>query len=316
MILLIYGEDTFRSRQKLNEIVARFKKSDPSGMNLVTFDMSEKNLGDFTKAVGSAPFMGDKRLVIARNLLAEGNKDLQESVSEFIGSGKVPAETTVLFYEDKKIDKRKKLYKQLQKSGKSEECQQLPEYQVGQWVADEIKNRQGEIEPAAVERLASYVGNDLWKMDAEISKLLLYRQGQPVRAEDVELLVKAKLDDDVFHLVDAIGDRDVKSALKLLHDQFEQGENEIRLLSMIVYQFRNLAQIRPLVEENNAEGEIRRLTKLHPYVVTKTVRQARRFSLAKIQKIYDMLLRTDIAMKTSKLDKQTALDLLVVGLCK
>jgi len=316
MTLLIYGEDTFRSRQKLQSLVARFRKSDPSDMNLVTLDMSEKTIGDFSKAVTAMPFMGDKRLIIVKNLLSAGDKVLQESVAEMISQDKIPSENTVIFFEDKKVDKRKKIFKLLNKSKHSQEFRPLPEYEISSWITGRVKESGAEIDPEAVARLASYVGNDLWKMDAEIKKLTLYRQGKNIRVEDVELLVKAKLDDDVFHLVDAIGNRNSQSALKLLHDQFEQGENEIGLLGMIVYQFRNLAQVRPLVEQNLSLDEIKRQTKLHPYVVQKTANQARRFSLAKIKKIYDMLVRTDLAMKTSKLDKKTALDLLVVGLCR
>lgn len=314
-LLMIYGEDTFRSRQKLQSLVARFRKSDPSDMNLVTLDMSEKTIGDFSKAVTAMPFMGDKRLIIVKNLLTAGDKGLQESVTEMISQKKIPSENTVIFFEDKKVDKRKKIFKLLNKSKHSQEFRPLPEYELSDWITEKIKKNGGKIDPDAVSRLASYVGNDLWKMDAEIQKLTLYRQGKNIRVADVELLVKAKLDDDVFHLVDAIGSRNSKSALKLLHEQFEQGENEIRLLGMIVYQFRNLAQVRPLVEQNLSLDDIKKQTKLHPYVVQKTANQARRFSLAKIKKNYDMLVRTDLAMKTSKLDKKTALDLLVVGLC-
>lgn len=316
MILFLYGEDTFRSRHKLHEVVTRFKTSDPSGMNLVTLDMSEKNLADFTGAVTAAPFLGSRRLVIAANAVSSARAEVQADLAEFLTSGRLPATTTVMFHDSGKVDKRKKLYKLLVKTSQSQEFKLLSAFQVESWLRAEVDRCGGRIEPAAVTKLAAYVGNDLWKLHNEIDKLILYRRGEIIRAADVEAIVRAKLDENVFHLIDAIGERNLQKSLRLLHEQFEQGENEIRLLGMIVYQFRNLAQVVPLAEKNLSAAEIKKQTGLHPYVVGKTMRQTRHFSFGKVKKIYDLLVRTDLAMKTSKLDKKTALDLLVTGLCR
>jgi DNA polymerase III subunit delta len=315
MILFLYGEDTFRSRHKLHEIVTRFKKSDSAGINLVTLDMSVKNFGDFSQAVTAAPFLGNRRLVIAANAVSSARAEVQAELADFLKSGRVPAATTLVFHDSGKVDKRKKLYKLLAKPRQAQEFKLLPEAEVPGWVKTAVARRGGKIEAAAVAKLAAYVGNDLWKLNNEIDKLVLYRAGKIIRSQDVETMVKARLDENVFHLVDAIGEQNLSKSLQLLHEQFEQGENEIRLLGMITYQFRNLAQVVSLVEKNVPEAEIKAQTGLHPFVVRKTMSQARRFSFAKVKKIYDMLVRTDLAMKTSKLDKKTALDLLVTGLC-
>ena len=316
MIIFLYGEDTYRSRQKLNEIVTKFRESDPADMNLATLDMAVTKFADFSKAVTAMPFMGDKRLVVARGLLSSSKKEIQEAVIDLIEENKIFSDNSVIFYEYEKTDKRKKLFKLLNKQKNSQEFKLLADYEIGQWIESEVEKRKSKIESAAVVKLASYIGNDLWRLSNELSKLLMYRNRQEIRSEDVELLVKAKLDENIFNFVDAVSNSNTKLALKLLHDHFEQGQNEQYLLTMIAYQFRNLAQIKPLLDEGMPPNQIKSETKLHPFVIQKTSAQARRFSGDKIKKIYDMLVRTDLAMKTGKIEQKTALDLLVVGLCR
>jgi hypothetical protein len=43
MLIFLYGQDTHRSRQKLNEIIARYKKVHQSGLNLKYFEDKDLN---------------------------------------------------------------------------------------------------------------------------------------------------------------------------------------------------------------------------------------------------------------------------------
>lgn len=53
MILFLYGPDTYRSRQKLNDIIENYKKIHKSGLNLVRFNMAEKTFEDFKEQLDS-----------------------------------------------------------------------------------------------------------------------------------------------------------------------------------------------------------------------------------------------------------------------
>jgi DNA polymerase III delta subunit len=56
------------------------------------------------------------------------------------------------------------------------------------------------------------------------------------------------------------------------------------------------------------------LLKLHPYVAGKIMVQARRFSLPDLEAIYRQLLTIDIATKSSQMDADLSLDLLIADL--
>ena len=57
------------------------------------------------------------------------------------------------------------------------------------------------------------------------------------------------------------------------------------------------------------------LTRAPPRAVNRVISQARRFSVSQLTAMHTHIARTDFAVKRSKIDPATALDLLVVGLC-
>ncbi len=314
MILFLFGADAFRSRQKLNEIIAKFKRTDKSGLNLETLDMSEKEAPDFFRVIGAIPFLAPTRLVIVKNLLADSEAKTQELISAALQQKKVPATTTVVFFEYQPIDKRLKAFRELKKLATSQEFTPLSEYELAGWIKAEVKKRGGKIEAGAADKLSAFTGNDLWRVSSELDKLLAYCRGRAIAVGDVAELVRANLDENIFHLVDAIGQNDSRQALKLLHENLALGKNEQYLLSMIAFQFKNLAQVVPFRGKNMSPDELKRELGMHPFVIRKTMDQARHFTMAKVEQIYDKLVKTDLAMKTGQIDPRTALDLLVVGL--
>lgn len=316
MIQFLFGADTFSSRQKLNEIIAKFKSADKAGLNLVNLDMSEKKLADFNKVIGAMPFLAPTRLIVVKNLLAESDVKTQESVLASITQKKVPSSTDIVFFEYQPVDKRLKSFKSLKKLAQTKEFAALSPYELAGWIKSEIKRRGGKIDSGAAEKLAAFTGTDLWRVSCELDKLSAYCRGREIRVGDVELLVKSNLDENIFHLVDAIGQGDCRGALKLLHENLALGKNEQYLLTMIAYQFRNLAQVVPLRERGMSADEMKRELGLHPYVIGKTLNQARHFTLKKVTQVYDKLVNADLAMKTGKIDPRTALDLLVVGVSR
>lgn len=313
MVIFLHGEDSYRSREKFNLIVEKFKKSDSSGMNIAVVDLGEKGFENFYNTAVASPFLGSKRLVIAKYGL-EQKKEVQEKILNFFEDKKCPDTTTLIFYERKKADKRSKLYKFLSKQT-AQEFKKLEEYKLNDWIQNEFRKRKQKIQQDAVNKLASFVGDDLWKMSNEIEKLSNFKRSGTLTARDVNLMVKARFDDNIFHLVDAIGSGNRKQTLKLVHDNLDSGAHPLYIFSMIVYQFRNMIQIKDLIERGINEYEISKLAKMHPYVVRKTISQLSRFSLGKLKNIYQRLWQADKDFKDGKVEQALGLDILVSELC-
>jgi len=329
MIIFLYGEDAFSSSQKVLEIKEKFLKSDPAGSGLSIFDFEEKGKKQSPEDVLSMPnLLAPKRLVVIKNLLAAGTDAEQERMKEYLEKNAAigdDSDVVAVFSENTQPKKSNALFKFLE-SGKLEvkkhNFEKLSGLKLNQWAAKRIKELDGEasISKPALDTLVAYVSNDSYLLDNEIQKLVAFVDGQMIGEKEVELLVKANVDSNIFKTVDALGNNDKREALKLLHRHLASGDDPFYILSMFIYQFRNLLKVADLKDNQGAqEGEIVRITKLHPFVVKKSLSQIRSFSLAgqswsRLKKIYQKLSDLDTAVKTGKIDIKAGLDKFIVEL--
>ncbi|MCX6763315.1 MAG: DNA polymerase III subunit delta [Candidatus Moranbacteria bacterium] len=321
MIIFLYGEDAFRSSQKLKEIKEKFLKSDPAASGLSVCDFGDKaKTEEVINILGTPNLLAPKRLVIIKNLIKNGTDTDQGKILEFIKKNKKDLETSrdlvVVFWEGEKIQKNNALGKILM-AGKAQEFEKLSGLKLNQWINKRIKeiDIKAGISQPALDKLVLYAGNDMFLLDNEIQKLASYAGGKTISEEMVELLVKANLDSNIFNTIDALGAKNKREALKLLHRHLGQGEDPFYIFSMFIYQFRNLLKIADYKENSGmGEREIANVSKMHPYVVRKSLGQIQRFSFGQLKKIYAKLLALDVKIKTGKIDIQLALDKFIVEL--
>jgi DNA polymerase-3 subunit delta len=311
MIIFLYGADTYRSLQKLNEIVEHYKKIHQSGLNLIFFEGENLDFQDFKNTLDSTPMFKEKKLVVLKEIFSNPRfKD------EFLKQKEklVKTEDLILIYEKKEIPENDPLFQFLKKNSKSQEFKFLEGEKLRNWIKREFKNYGGEIAPDALEKLIEFVGNNLWQMANEIKKLVIYRRGR-IGTKEIELLVKPKFEVDVFKTIDALAERKKNLALNLIHKHLRKGDNPLYLLAMINFQFRNLLIIKSKELKNESyPNYIQRTNKdlgMHPYLIRKTIQQARKFSLQELKKIYQKIFQVDLDIKTGKIEPETALDLLI-----
>lgn len=311
MILFFYGEDTYRLKQKVRALKQKYIDASLGDTNLAVLDGKTATYQEIVRQVLAFPFLAHSRLVIIENIIRDGKAEVRDKIVDFIK--KIPDTTVLVFVEEGKPDKRTSLFKKLAKE-KTQEVSPLDETNVKNWITEEVENRGGRIDRAAQEKLQLFVGNDLWRLSNEIDKLITYNNN--ITAENVELLVRSQTESDVFALIDAIALKRKKQAFSELHRLLENGANELYVLSMIVYQFRNLLIVSDeVIRGARTHWDIVKAAKLHPFVAQKTLQVAKNYTFKDLTQIYGELMEFDVDIKTGKIAPQTALDLLVLKLC-
>jgi len=315
MLIFLYGPDTYRSHQKLNEIIANYKKIHKSGLNLKYFDFKKDSYQEFKDEFQTISMFQEKKLVVLENTFSNSDfkRKFLENSKKFIDSKDI-----ILFYEENEFSKNDALFNFLKKQAKVQEFELLAGQKLKNWVKKEFEKYQCQISDTALGKLIEFTANDLWQITNEIKKLVSYKKDGKIEIKDVELLVRPKIEADIFKTIDAISSRNKKQALILIHKHLEKGDPPLYLLSMINFQFRNLL----LVKSCESKGELyindmrilSKKLKLHPYVVRKSIQQARRFTIDELKKIYRKIFQVDLNIKTGKIDPQTALDLLITGI--
>ena len=326
MFIFLYGPDIYRSRQKLKEIIKYYKESCKNGFNLKYFDLSSQiSLKD---EIQQTSIFDEKKLLVLEGAIY--NKNFNEN---FLKEAKnfIKLDDIILFYEEKEVPQKDPLFIFLKKYGKCQEFKLLNNQKLENWIKKEFSTYEVEIGQGVVRALIDFVGNDLWRLSNEIKKLASYKKGEKVevgeegksssspphfvRVGDVELLVKPKIETDIFKTIGAIAVKDKKQALDLLHKHLERGDNPLYLLSMINFQFRNLLIIKDLIERGCSFYAVAKETRLHPYVIKKTYFQAQKFTLQELKKIYQKIFQIDLKIKTGQINSRLALDLFIAESC-
>ena len=140
----------------------------------------------------------------------------------------------------------------------------------------------------------------------------LSRKNEEIEVKDIELLVRPKIEIDIFKTINALAQKNRKQALKLLHKHLEKGDSPLYLLSMINYQFRNLLIVKELIENCQTYNTILRKSGLHPFVAKKSFFQSQKFTLEELKKIYQKIFQVDLDMKTGKIKPELALETLII----
>ena len=239
MIIFLYGEDGFRSNRKLAEIKNKFTEKYKEGGTLFVFDFVEPGakISDLIIKLSSGGLFSNKKLAIVKNILQNKTAAQDLELLDFLkkaDKGEIK-DLTLVFWEKERIDKKLKLAKFLLEKTKKQEFGLLDGSKLTNWIIGEIRaigEDKVSISPKVTEKLSIFVGNNLSLLSKEIEKLVGYRSKGEISEEDINLLVKSKIDTDIFKTIDSLARQDKKTAAGLLHNHLSAGEDPFYLLSM------------------------------------------------------------------------------------
>ena len=186
---------------------------------------------------------------------------------------------------------------------------------LNQWVKNRSESKGAAITPPAIQAITEMVGNDLWTLDRELEKLSLYAAGRAITDRDIRAVVPYAQEANIFAAVDSIMAGNPGEALRLLTRLMQDGREPLYIIAMIERQLRLLALACDLAGRGVAQPELgRRMGTNSDFVVGKTLGQARRTNLDAIARMYRRVLKSDLDIKTGRLEPAVSLELLVADL--
>jgi DNA polymerase-3 subunit delta len=317
MIFFICGTDHFRTAEKLKELKSGFiQKRDKAGLNVSELDGETAEVQTLRQEIMAAPFLGEKRMVIVKNILK--NKKAGKELEAFLMEKGETLDSIVCFVDYLDGEKVKmvrgkamitgKLYQYLAKQKFAWEFYPLSVRELPGWINNYAKENNFKISRQATEELAFLVGSDLVQMANELTKLKAYCNDKEVDLESVKLLVRAKFDDNIFNLVEAVARKNKALSMKLLAGQIKNGTHEMMILKMLIRQFKILIQIKG--------GASASQVGLPPFIFPKAQGQAQGFSAEKLLEAYRRLLELEVSFKSGAKNPELLLDLFVEAISK
>ncbi|GMQ79222.1 MAG: DNA polymerase III subunit delta [Anaerolineae bacterium] len=312
LFYIFHGDDSHAQRETLERIKSKVGDASMVDLNTTVFAGRDLTLAAFQHACNSVPFLASKRLVVVEDLLINEPSFLDELLLFF---PQLPDSTRLVLIESKRLKENHPLLilANSEESGYVKLFEKPEGASLERWVRSRVADEGGTITPRAVHLLAINVGNNLELMDHEIEKLILYKDGQIIKPEDVTLLCPYVAEASIFDLVDALSTRNGRIAARILNEKIDEGTDPHYLFAMFIRQFRLLIQAKEMALQGSKPAEIAEKLKIHGFVAGKVFHQSQNFSHSQLEEVYRHLLDIDVAVKTSKTDLTTAISLLVAG---
>ena len=333
MFYIFHGPDDLSRTEMLADLKAQMGDPAMADLNTTLLDGDAVTLGELREACDTLPFLSERRLVIVTGYLTRPDKDPKREKRRKQADKETLDKLTS--YLDKLADTTRLIFVEEETLLASHPIVRLAERRqdghvrafgvpgkrdLAGWIEQRVRVKGASIEHVAAEALAEAVGENTRLLDSEIEKLITY-VGDPdttITSAHVDLLVAYTGQSNVFIMADAIGRRDGRVALRMLHkllDENPESGYPLYLLTMIVRQFRILIQVKEMSAQGLAVSTIAKRAGLRPFVADKTKRQSLNFTMGQLEAIYGRLLNTDLSIKTGKMDGVLALDMLVAALC-
>ncbi|MFV0479745.1 MAG: DNA polymerase III subunit delta [Anaerorhabdus sp.] len=310
----IVGSELYLIQKKVNEILeaAGVKEND---LNVVHFNASTKDftIQEVIDDCNTLPFLEEKKVVLVRNpVFLSTLKSLSDKEASLLQAylENSPKHCDLIFYGDITVDKRKKLVKLIQKQCRYHTMEKLSDQEFRNYVLTSIKERGIDLTSLANETLMKQLSNDLQAFHMELEKLSLY-SGQ-LDEKIIEQLVTRPLDEDVFHLVNAVVQKNMKEAFTRWKDLQILNKDPIYLISILSSQFRLLYQVSVFLEMGMTQNEIQSELKVHPFRVTKAIEALRGLSKERCLFLLNELAICDQGFKNGTMDKNIGFELFLI----
>lgn len=310
MIYLIGGGNLYLSSKRLEELKSEFIKQYDGEIQVLNAD----EINDYNEILSdteSISLFSQEKLFIIKRLFSSKTTVL-DKFSEYLKSSKIH----IIFWEDKAFDKRRSLYKLVKKIGVVEEFGKLKYSQLKSWISKYL-NGKCNYSQEVIESLILKVGDDQMQLASILDNLLdlISTEGREcLDINDINKFVEKTAEESIWDFVDALSSQDRTKALEIIEGLLKESQDFVMVVGMIARQFRIMASVKYCLDNGKNYAEITKKLKLHPFVVRKAISFSDNFSLLQLRKLFNKLVKTDLAVKQGRFDEKLALDLLIAAL--
>lgn len=257
-LILVFG-DPFLVKQAQDQLTSFLLRDNEDPFGLVTLDGGTVSMGEIIEQSATFSFFQSPKTILVKNApLFQASAKPDETIfspsdmdrfCRFIESG-IPENHTLLLTTSQ-ADKRKKLFKTIQKHALMVDCQvsrgsrkkDLDEQRaVLSTVSEQKLSSTGKrIAPDAFSRLVELTGFDLSLFSQNLEKLVVFTgKTQVILKKDVDTVICRDKEDPIFDFTNAFLDKNVPDTLFYLNSLLDKNFHILQLLRALENQVRKL----------------------------------------------------------------------------
>lgn len=341
-IYLVHG-DRFLCQQLVDQLLtALLPAVDKPSRHIIKVDGENENQQETITSLKTWPLFAKRQIILVNNsrLFGEGSSQTEATALITAINEELPP-GNILVLTAEKIDKRKKLYKEINKhgvifdlsvaSGSSKVARQQQDGVISNLINNTLTEMGKKAGPGVLGQILERVGFHPVAAVRETEKLALFCQDRDtVKVEDVAAIINRTREDAIYELNEAVTSKDLGGALLLAARLQDDGIHPLALVAGLRNLLRKLLFIRAIQELENppyqnhisfplfqkkylaalkdSEHGKSPLLSGHPYSIFMTFRQAENFSLTALKGGLKDLLATEYRLKGSNIPAPLLLD--------
>lgn len=305
-VYLIYGEEGHLRKMYKDNLREGIIGEDLT-MNYNYYEGKNIDVTEVIEVAQTLPFFNNRRLIIIEDSeLFGGQNPLAASLEN------LPESTHIIFVQEK-VDKRTKLYKEINKLGTVSEFKVLSNNNLKIWVATLLKKDNKKVTGQTVDYFLSKTSNDMINIQNEVEKLISYAYDREViTKEDIDAVTVEQTEGKIFEMIDAITNKEIDVALDLYYDLLELKESPMSILFLLSRHFKILIQVKDLVRIAYNNSEIGKRVGINPYFIGKYISQGRKLSANTLKNYLSLCNNMEEDIKTGKQGDQLGVEVLII----
>ena len=306
-VYLLYGEEAYLKKQYRDRITkAIFPDGDT--VNYAYYEGKGINPGELIDLAETMPFFAKRRQIVVEK--SGFFKNATPDLADYI---KTMPDTACFLFVENEADKRGKMYKAVKSKGRVVEMARQDEKTLLYWVAGNVKKEGYKIKEQTARYLLSTTGTDMENLEKELEKLFCYCMGkEEIEISDIEAICTTQITNKIFDMVEAVAMKNQKKALDYYYDLLALKEPPMRILFLLVRQYRMLFHVKALANQGYGRKEIASKAGLHPFVAGKNMEQAKRFKMGQLRRVMEEGAQLEQDVKTGLLTDNLAVELFIV----
>ena len=335
-VYLVLGEERLLIDRVVTALREAAGKGGIAGFNEDKFTAGESKIESVLGAAKMVPMMAPRRFVMVRGLdrweKKEGDgDDAPAPTPSARGKGKIelspldelaeyakdPPPTTVMVLVSTKLHGQRRLVTSAKKGGFLVSCEPLARDALPRWIENAAKEKGHRIAPEVADMLAEIAGPELGYVSDAVERLSLYVGDRaPITEDAVAAVVTRVRQSSVWALVDAVGRRNLATALAILADVFDPRDGGLKLLGAVAWSVRQLMKFDSALRGGLDPRDAALKAGMSPFKGSDTARTVKALSPATLPAWLRLLAETDLALKSSRRTAQSILETMLVEMCK
>ncbi|MCH5272081.1 MAG: DNA polymerase III subunit delta [Lachnospiraceae bacterium] len=306
-VYLLYGTETYLRRFYTSKLKAGALAGGDE-MNLSVFSGKDTDWNEVRNLAETMPFFAEHRVIVLENTGAFKNAcDFADEIS------RIP-ESAVLIFNETEVDKRSRMFKAVKEHGYVCEMNGLGESDLMLWSA-QLLNRDGKkISKDDLRFFLERVGSDMENIESEAEKLVCYTgEREVITKEDILAVTVEQISGKIFAMIDALGAKDKKLALKLYHDLLAVREKPMTVLYLMVRQCNMILQAAEMNRQGLDRSAIASKAGMPPFAVGKCLSQAKNFTKEQLFRLVTYGTELEEQIKTGRIDERIAVELFLLN---